>query len=100
VPLSPITRWIAFKKLTRGRDISSGELAYQYVVLFNGGRLDNQKVGVPPRRAVGEIDLGVSMGTGPLRANLGWTAQSGEFERQLDIPAWHGFWHVELVYLF
>ena len=100
VPLSPVTRWIAFRKLNEGRGHSSAEQAYQYVMLFNGGRIDNQKVGVPPRRTVGEIDLGISMGTGPLRANLGWTAHSGDFERQLDIPAWHGYWHVELVYLF
>lgn len=98
--LHPYTRWIAFRKFTDDLELSPAEQVAHYAVLFNGQRVDQKNYGVPPARVVGEIDLGLSLGTGPLRFVLGLNVQTTDFERQTEIPDWHSWWHAEAVYLF
>lgn len=97
--LRPETKWIAFKKLTRDRDLNATEQVVIFGTLFNGHQYVSRPYSVPPIRLVFRSEIGFAFDAGPLQMNVSWFGESGTFENVRGIEDYHAWWKVGATYI-
>jgi hypothetical protein len=94
--LHPYVRWLAYKKLSDGRNISAERQMLIYALLFAGDTYGQKSYTVNPRRVVGELETGFALGKSPIRALFSWNLQTAQFEHARGIADWQSYFSLSV----